>query len=163
MLQVQKLTVSSADQMADLGRCLAENLGAGDTVLLAGEIGAGKTHLARTIIQTLLEAPEDVPSPTFTLVQVYETPKFEIWHADLYRLTDPDEGVELGLDAALHTAVCLIEWPDRLPELTDLPNALWIDIAQSSDPDARQLTLRANSAKGQAILDATLSEFQNGA
>lgn len=100
---------AATDQFA---RALAAGLGAGDSVLLDGEIGAGKTHFARAVIQTFVA--EDVPSPTFTLVQMYEAPAFEIWHADLYRLSHPDEAIELGLLAAFETALCLVEWPDRL-------------------------------------------------
>lgn len=100
-----------------LGTALAEILRPGDTVLLEGSIGAGKSHLARSLIQTRLAAEnrwEDVPSPTFTLVQTYDTDAAQIVHADLYRLSDPDEVFELGLDTAFDTAITLVEWPDRL-------------------------------------------------
>ncbi len=97
-----------------LGVQLARLLQPGDTVLLDGPIGAGKTHLARALIRARLGRAEDVPSPTFTLVQTYVAAGTEIWHADLYRLTHPDEVWELGLDDAFVTAICLVEWPDRL-------------------------------------------------
>ena len=96
-----------------LGRALSSVLQAGDCVLLVGPIGAGKTHLARAFIRARLGEAEDVPSPTFTLVQTYPADP-EIWHADLYRLTHSDEVVELGLEDAFTSAICLIEWPDRL-------------------------------------------------
>ena len=96
-----------------LGQALAHVLGAGDCVLLEGAIGAGKSHLARALIRALRDADEEVPSPTFTLVQTYPGNP-DIWHADLYRLTHPDEVHELGLEAAFDDAICLIEWPDRL-------------------------------------------------
>jgi tRNA threonylcarbamoyladenosine biosynthesis protein TsaE len=86
--------------------------------LLEGDIGAGKTFFARSVIQYLLGRAEDVPSPTFTIVQNYSTKVGEIWHCDLYRLTSPDEAIELGLDEAFEKAICLIEWPDRLGDLT---------------------------------------------
>jgi tRNA threonylcarbamoyladenosine biosynthesis protein TsaE len=90
-------------------------LRAGDTLLLHGEIGAGKSVTARAIIRARLAQAEDVPSPTFTLVQTYQgKDQVEIWHADLYRLTHPDEAFELGLEDAFSQAICLIEWPDRL-------------------------------------------------
>lgn len=86
---------------------------AGDCLLLEGQIGAGKSHFARALIRARLGREEDVPSPTFTLVQTYQA-DVEIWHADLYRLGHPDEVLELGLEAAFDDAICLIEWPDRL-------------------------------------------------
>lgn len=124
-----------------LGRWLAGRLGPGDVLLLDGPIGAGKTHLARALIQHRLAAagrPEDVPSPTFTLVQVYDDGATEIWHADLYRLTHPDQVAELGLDEAFDHALCLVEWPDRLGSLTP-PQALRLMLAQ--DGEGRRATL----------------------
>jgi tRNA threonylcarbamoyladenosine biosynthesis protein TsaE len=99
---------------ADLGARLAGLARPGDCILLEGPIGAGKSHLARSFIQARLGRLEEVPSPTFTLVQVYHAGEVEIWHADLYRLTHPDEVWELGLDEAFSHAITLIEWPDRL-------------------------------------------------
>jgi len=112
---------SSADATARFAAALAPLLGPGDVILLEGGIGAGKTHFARALIQTRLALAgvvEDVPSPTFTLVQTYEDGQDEIWHADLYRLTHPDEVDELGLIDAFEDAICLVEWPDRLGSLT---------------------------------------------
>jgi tRNA threonylcarbamoyladenosine biosynthesis protein TsaE len=97
-----------------LGQRLAAAAMVGDVILLEGQIGAGKSSLARAFIQARLGRAEDVPSPTFTLVQVYDAPDGAIWHADLYRLTHPDEVWELGLDEAFGSAICLVEWPDRL-------------------------------------------------
>ncbi|MEH6776263.1 MAG: tRNA (adenosine(37)-N6)-threonylcarbamoyltransferase complex ATPase subunit type 1 TsaE [Cereibacter changlensis] len=132
------LSLASEEETARLGAVLATLLRPGDTVLLEGPIGAGKTHLARALIQTRLGHAEDVPSPTFTLVQTYETPETEIWHADLYRLTHPDEALELGLEAAFDTAICLVEWPDRL--------------GAQAPQDALRLTLRAEGEGRQAVL-----------
>jgi tRNA threonylcarbamoyladenosine biosynthesis protein TsaE len=101
-------------QTWELGRKLAGLAHAGDVILLEGPIGAGKSALARAVIRARLGEAEDVPSPTFTLVQVYDDNGTEIWHADLYRLLHPDEVWELGLDQAFDTAICLVEWPDRL-------------------------------------------------
>ncbi len=100
-----------------LGGWLAERLGAGDCLLLEGPIGAGKSHLARALIRAKLGRMEDVPSPSFTLVQTYEADGLEIWHSDLYRLSHPDEVMELGLEEAFATALTLVEWPDRLGSL----------------------------------------------
>lgn len=110
------LFLPSEEDTARLGIVLARLLRPGDTVLLEGPIGAGKTHLARALIRARLGRAEDVPSPTFTLVQTYQAEDAEIWHADLYRLTHPDEVLELGLDAAFDEAICLVEWPDRLSD-----------------------------------------------
>ena len=100
-----------------LGAVLAGWLKQGETLLLSGPIGAGKTHLARALIRARLGRMEDVPSPSFTLVQSYETDKGDIWHADLYRLSHVDEVIELGLNDAFGRALCLVEWPDRLGDL----------------------------------------------
>lgn len=121
---------TEADTTA-LAAWFAKVLNAGDTLLLQGPIGAGKSFFARALIRSLL-GDIDVPSPTFTLVQTYETQAFDIWHADLYRLTSPDEVVELGLDAAFETAVCLVEWPDRLGELTP-DDALLLELSAHED------------------------------
>lgn len=115
------LDLATEDDTTLLGQALGQLLQAGDVLLLEGAIGAGKSHLARALIRGRLGAAEEVPSPTFTLVQTYPGQP-EIWHADLYRLTHPDEVIELGLDEAFHTAICLIEWPERLgPILPDNP------------------------------------------
>ena len=103
---------------ARLGKVLAGLVGPGDTLLLQGPIGAGKTHLARALIHARLGHAEDVPSPSFTLVQTYTAGGTDIWHADLYRLSHPDDVFELGLDDAFASAICLIEWPDRLGRST---------------------------------------------
>lgn len=128
-----------------LGHALSALLRPGDTVLLEGPIGAGKSHVARAIIQhrlALEDRMEDIPSPTFTLVQTYETERAEIWHADLYRLSDPDEIIELGLDTAFQTGICLIEWPDRLG--TDRPDHA-LTLTLTPNGDGRMATLRGAS------------------
>ena len=97
-----------------LGRRLAPILRPGEAICLSGGLGAGKSCLARALIRALTTPDEDAPSPTFTLVQTYAGPDFEIAHFDLYRLEDPDEAWEIGLDEALIHGVALIEWPERL-------------------------------------------------
>lgn len=108
------LDLPDAEATEALGQRLATLCRPGDVILLEGPIGAGKSCLARAFIRARLGREEEVPSPTFTLVQVYEADGVEIWHADLYRLTHPDEVWELGLDDAFLSAICLVEWPDRL-------------------------------------------------
>lgn len=128
------LIVTSQEETSALAQRVGLLLASGETLLLQGDIGAGKSYFARALIQSLQDLPEDVPSPTFTLVQTYDTRAGEIWHADLYRLSDPNEAEELGLSDAFTSAICLIEWPDRLGSLTP-PNAiiLMFDVLDSED------------------------------
>lgn len=100
-----------------LGAELAGHLKAGDVVYLLGGLGMGKSTLSRGLIRALTHPEQDVPSPTFTLMQTYETPGFDVVHLDLYRLTHPEEVYELGLDEMLAQSVLLIEWPERLGHL----------------------------------------------
>lgn len=126
------LFLPSEEATEALGRLLAGHLFPGDTLLLAGPIGAGKSHLSRAIIRARLGRMEDVPSPTFTLVQTYDDPAGDIWHADLYRLSHPDEVRELGLEDAFATAICLVEWPERLGR--HLPdNAIHLSLSPEND------------------------------
>ncbi|UXN71024.1 tRNA (adenosine(37)-N6)-threonylcarbamoyltransferase complex ATPase subunit type 1 TsaE [Devosia neptuniae] len=105
------------DATSALGAELAATLAPGDLVILEGDLGAGKTALARAIIRTLANDPAlDVPSPTFALVQPYDTPKGPVLHADLYRLVDPREVDELGL-LDNPNAIVLVEWAERSPEI----------------------------------------------
>ena len=110
------ISINLPDEAATdaLAQRIAPHLLRGDCFLLEGAIGAGKTAFSRALIRARLGRMEDVPSPTFTLVQEYEDPEGDIWHCDLCRLTHPDEAFELGLDDAFEHAICLIEWPDRL-------------------------------------------------
>lgn len=115
----KRITLSSPDATTAFAVSISATLVRGDVLLLSGDVGAGKTHFARAIIQARLAAAglaEDVPSPTYTLVQTYDDGICDIWHADLYRLSGAFEVPELGLTDAFQDAVCIIEWPDRLGE-----------------------------------------------
>ncbi|RYH04235.1 tRNA (adenosine(37)-N6)-threonylcarbamoyltransferase complex ATPase subunit type 1 TsaE [Salipiger sp. IMCC34102] len=138
-----RLVLPDSPDMQRLAAQIAPLLRAGDTALLDGDIGAGKTTFARALIQTRLGRAEDVPSPTFTLVQTYAADEVEIWHCDLYRLTAPDEVMELGLSQAFETAICLIEWPDRLG--SDAPPAA-LHCQFTAGADAHHLTLSGPAA-----------------
>lgn len=148
--EILRLDLPDADATARLGIFLARLLGPGDVLLLEGPIGAGKTHLSRALIRARLGREEDIPSPTFTLVQSYDSDP-EIWHADLYRLTHADEVFELGLEEAFETAICLIEWPDRLGNLVP-KKALLLKLSPSQAGDSRQVIFSGDAA-WQARLD----------
>jgi len=137
------LRLSSEDETALLGQTLAKYARAGDCFLLRGHIGAGKSALARAFIRALLGSETEVPSPTFTLVQTYDFDDLEIWHADLYRLSDTQEAVELGLTDAMETQICLIEWPELLGDLIP-DDALNIELAVSNDCHLATLTYGDN-------------------
>ncbi|QBY02846.1 tRNA (adenosine(37)-N6)-threonylcarbamoyltransferase complex ATPase subunit type 1 TsaE [Rhodophyticola sp. CCM32] len=136
----------SPEGTSALAARIAAVLGAGDVLLLSGDLGSGKTHFARALIQARQAEhgiTEDVPSPSFTLVQTYQAGDLEIWHCDLYRLTGPDEALELGLEEAFADALCLIEWPDRLsghwPD-----DAVMLHFAPDAKPeDSRIITLHS--------------------
>jgi tRNA threonylcarbamoyladenosine biosynthesis protein TsaE len=127
--------LTDAEATARLGAAIAPRLEPGEAVLLNGVLGMGKSTLARGLIRALTSPDQDVPSPTFTLVQFYESEP-PVAHFDLYRLTRPDEAFEIGLDEALDVGCALIEWPERLG---DDPGALL-------GPDQLIITLREDGA-----------------
>ena len=122
-----------ADATTRLGEAIAPLLAPGEAVLLYGPLGMGKSTLARGLIRTLTRPDEDEPSPTFTLVQFYESDP-PIAHFDLYRLTSADEAYEIGLDEALEDGAAVIEWPERLDGHLP-PDRLDIEIAIDLAPD----------------------------
>jgi tRNA threonylcarbamoyladenosine biosynthesis protein TsaE len=113
---------------ARLGVAIAHELRPGEAVCLSGPLGAGKSTLARALVRALTAPDEDVPSPTFTLAQFYDGKGLKIAHFDLYRLTDPDEAYEIGLDEALDEGAAVIEWPERLAGRLP-PDRLDVEIA----------------------------------
>ena len=132
-----KLALSDAQATTRLGQVIAPLLAAGDSVLLYGPLGMGKSTLARGLIRALTTPDEDVPSPTFTLVQFYESAP-PVAHFDLYRLTRPEEAFEMGLDEALDEGCVVIEWPERLGEAPGQflgPDRLSIEISEQGASD----------------------------
>ena len=129
-----------ADETAteQLGATLAARLKPGDVVGLKGELGAGKTTLARAILRAAADDPAlIVPSPTFTLVEVYETPVGTYWHFDLYRLETPEQVFELGWEEARADGIVLLEWPERLGPLLSKHLSVTLEI----DGDGRRALL----------------------
>ena len=144
MVLAGPLHLSTEAETAALAGRLASRLAPGDALLLSGPVGAGKSAFARALIRARLGDPDaEVPSPTFTLVQTYEDDQGHLWHADLYRLSHPDEVAELGLLAALEEAICLVEWPDRLGPLAPA-SALRLDLAPEGE--GRSATFSGPSA-----------------
>ena len=143
-----------------LARSLTGLLQAGDVVFLIGDLGAGKTTFARGLINALPPVgdtgvghtgpdgvgsgdgvgDEEVPSPTFTLVQIYERRPAPVWHVDLYRLERPEEVEELGLEEAAREAITLIEWPDRLGQRIPV-DRLEVQLSYGEDANARSVVL----------------------
>lgn len=124
---------SNEDSTADYARLIAAMVKPGDLVTLSGGLGAGKTSFARALVRALTRQPDlDVPSPTFTLMQVYEGPGYPIVHADLYRIADEAELDELGWQEITQSSLVLLEWPERAP---DMLHANRLDVALSILPD----------------------------
>ncbi len=131
---------------ARLGAAIAASLRPGEAVCLSGPLGAGKSTLARALIRALTTPDEEVPSPTFTLVQFYEGPRLKVAHFDLYRLSNPDEAYEIGLDEALDEGAAVIEWPERLAGRLPADRlAVEIDLAENDD-GGRCVRLTAHGA-----------------
>ncbi len=130
-----KIALPDAEATTALGQTIAPLLAPGDSVLLYGPLGMGKSTLARGLIRALTTPDEDVPSPTFTLVQFYESDP-PVAHFDLYRLTRPEEAFEIGLDEALDEGCAVIEWPERLGEEPGRflgPDQLMITISEQGE------------------------------
>jgi tRNA threonylcarbamoyladenosine biosynthesis protein TsaE len=148
------LCSASPERTCSIAQTLALQLRGGDVVLLSGDVGAGKTHFARCAIHAMLRKIEDVPSPTYTLIQTYESQTAEIWHADLYRVTDITEIEELGLVQAFDEAICLVEWSDRLGELA--PNTALSLTLNTTGDHSREITFRWSDPRWEKKLEALL-------
>ncbi|MDF2232494.1 tRNA (adenosine(37)-N6)-threonylcarbamoyltransferase complex ATPase subunit type 1 TsaE [Albimonas sp. CAU 1670] len=152
-----RLSLPDAEATDRLGAALGLALAPGDAVMLSGDLGAGKSALARAAIAAILAQEgrvEDIPSPSFTLVQTYDSERGEIWHADLHRLGGPAAIPELGLEEAFDDAICLVEWPDRLGPLAP---GRRLEIALAFPPggeEGRVLDVRALGPGWEAALAA---------
>lgn len=145
--------ISSEADLALLAQILALKARPGDVIALEGDLGAGKTTFARAFIRAAIGDPEtEVPSPTFPLLQVYETERFQIHHFDLYRLSEPDELVEIGFLEDPERTVSLIEWPGNAgPELPE--DRIEISIAEvAGAPEARLVRIEADNDDNAARL-----------
>lgn len=145
------LAIGAPEAMAALGRVIARALRPGEAVCLWGPLGAGKSTLARGLIRALTSEDEEVPSPTFTLVQVYQGSALQVAHFDLYRLTSAAEAFELGLDEALDEGAAVVEWPERLDGA--LPaDRLDVEISPGDADDGRRVSITPHGAwKGRGL------------
>ncbi|WP_255312292.1 tRNA (adenosine(37)-N6)-threonylcarbamoyltransferase complex ATPase subunit type 1 TsaE [Kiloniella majae] len=142
---IGEIAFADENETREFAQRLAPFLQEGDVLALEGDLGAGKTAFSRALINAFpamagMEQIEEVPSPTFTLVQIYDRAERQIWHFDLYRLEDPEEAYELGIEDAFSEGVSLIEWPDRLGFL--MPRGhLEVKLSYGQGETARRLTV----------------------
>lgn len=144
--RILKRELANLAATQELATALAALVRRGDVIGLGGELGAGKTAFARAFIHARAgEGKEDVPSPTFTLAQVYDLPEFPVWHFDLYRLAKAADAIELGIEDAFAEGVSLIEWPGRLGRW--LPrDRLDVLLTQGAHENARHAVLAGHGS-----------------
>jgi|AntRauTorcE11897_2_1112592.scaffolds.fasta_scaffold00486_6 tRNA threonylcarbamoyl adenosine modification protein YjeE len=138
-MTTDSLTGLNLDDMDRLAQRLVSAIAPGDVILLIGDLGAGKTQFAKFLINAASTIHTEVPSPTFTLVQTYDTAKGEIWHFDLYRIEDEAEIEATGWDEALSHGISIVEWPDRLGRY--LPKTRLEIHITIADDDSRTVSL----------------------
>lgn len=142
---VMSFTLNSLSDTEILAGCFASCLSQGDVVGLTGGLGVGKSAFARAAIFSQCDDLDDVPSPTFTLVQQYETRAgLSLWHMDLYRLQAPEEAFALGIEDAFFEAACLIEWPEKMAGFW--PKEAMMIKLERGEGDSRQCTITAPDA-----------------
>ncbi len=130
-------------ETTNFAKNIANILQTGDIISMKGTLGAGKTFFVRSVVQNFLEE-ENVPSPTFTLVQIYETEKGSLWHFDLYRLKHPEEIYELGIEEAFSEGICFIEWAEKAGHL--LPKHIHEIEIETLSENSRRIRLSDNLA-----------------
>jgi len=112
-----KYLSQSEQDTISFAKKFAKNLKGNEIIALWGTLGMGKTVFAKAVIQELTGRKEEVPSPTFTLLQTYDTPLGEVFHFDFYRLKSPEEAYEIGIEDAFDSGISLIEWPEKIGNL----------------------------------------------
>jgi len=149
LLKLEKKDLSAVEGTAT---ALASLIQDRDVIFLKGDLGTGKTTFARYFIQSLLREEEAIPSPTFTFVQPYKTPKGLVTHLDLYRLEHPEELVEIGLEEILEEGVVLIEWPEKLGYFTTMiEDPLTLELEIESQQGFRSLVFKGSEAWGKRL------------
>ncbi|MEX2202341.1 MAG: tRNA (adenosine(37)-N6)-threonylcarbamoyltransferase complex ATPase subunit type 1 TsaE [Dongiaceae bacterium] len=145
-----RLEIANEAALARLAARLAMAARPGDLICLEGDLGAGKTSFARAFIHALQDDPEEVPSPTFTLLQSYETRAGLVHHFDLYRIADAAEAGPLGFEDALGEGIVLVEWPERLGPLL-LRERLSLRLEFGPTPDSRRAILRGFGERAERL------------
>ncbi|MEM9469080.1 MAG: tRNA (adenosine(37)-N6)-threonylcarbamoyltransferase complex ATPase subunit type 1 TsaE [Pseudomonadota bacterium] len=147
-MKTQAFTCGTEEQTKALAEKIADSSQPGDIFCFNGTLGAGKTAFCRYFIQHMIGQNTEVPSPTFTLVQTYQTDRIEIWHFDLYRLKEPEELYEIGWEEALNNNIILVEWPEKAGVL--LPD------------DAKTINITINEDKSRTFLIKNMEELKHG-
>jgi len=148
-----KIELAGLKDTLDLARRLARLAETGDVIALSGDLGAGKTEFARAFIRHLTDPEEEVPSPTFTLVQTYEGKSGEIWHMDLYRINTPEEVLELGIEEVIADVITIVEWPEKMGQY--LPRGrLDIIFTVTKGKNHRQAELIAHGHWGERLRES---------
>ena len=141
--QTIKIELAGLKDTHNLAERIAILAEIGDVISLSGDLGAGKTEFARAFIRALTDADEEVPSPTFTLVQTYEGKSGEIYHFDLYRINTPEEVLQLGIEDAFRDGIAIIEWPEKMGQF--LPRGrLDVNLTVTKGKNHRQAELAAH-------------------
>ncbi len=137
-----KITTTTQKETEHVAINFASELTGNETIALYGTLGMGKTVFARSLIRALTKEPElEVPSPTFTLVQTYDSPKGLLYHYDFYRLENPEEIYELGWEEAQENGIIILEWPERITSLLP-PKRIDIHLSKIEDrPDHRTIEI----------------------